>query len=268
MHVTDLKTVTSKQRNTNASDAVRFDTQSSEQCVQQRSRIFLPTQRRVTGSSPAPVTPVGPRRSQRVVHQPERTLSSYKTTPTYASAKSVPTANTHAAAHAPGNPVPAPPQAQMSSYVSRMRTGSTLLMQPISTSSHAAAAASLALNAMGAQRRRGGVINYAEGLSDDDFGDSEDDEEFTKDKNGASGSKRSTPRLGSGPGSSSFRVGSPASGTPQREVRQELDKSYLGLIPPSRYFSSKPVSKSRHDYPCVDPLILPVGNLLADAYMH
>lgn len=137
----------------------------------------------------------------------------------------------------------------MSSYTSRLRTGSTLLMQPISTSSHAAAAATLALNAMGAQRRRGGVINYAEGLSDDDFGDSDDDE----DKNGAAGSKRSTPRLGSGPGSSSFRVGSPSTGTPQREVKQELDKSYLGLIPPSRYFSSKPVTKSRHDYPYVEP---------------
>lgn len=134
-------------------------------------------------------------------------------------------------------------------------------MQPISTSSHAAAAASLALNAMGAQRRRGGVINYAEGLSDDDFGDSEEDEE-SKDKSGAGGSKRSTPRLGAGPGSSSFRVGSPSSGTPQREVKHELDKSYLGLIPPSRFFSSKPVSKTRHDYPCVNLLTLSFRKLM------
>lgn len=140
--------------------------------------------------------------------------------------------------------MPAYPQAQTSNYVSRLRTGSTLLMQPVSTVSHTAAAASAALTALAAPRRRGGVVNYAEGFSDDDFGDpSEEDEEFS---GRAGSSKRSTPRIG---GTSSFRVGSPSSSTPQRESKMELDKSYLGLIPPSRYFTSKAVSKSRHDYP-------------------
>jgi chromatin structure-remodeling complex subunit SFH1 len=115
-------------------------------------------------------------------------------------------------------------------------------MQPISTASHTATSAAASLAAIGvAPRRRGGVINYAEGASDDEFGvDSEEDEEFS----GRGSSKRSTPRLGT----ASFRVGSPSGGIPHRE-KQELDKTYLGLMPPSRYISSKSAFKTRHDYP-------------------
>lgn len=116
------------------------------------------------------------------------------------------------------------------------------MMQPISTTSHAATTVAASLASVGvAPRRRGGVINYAEGASDDEFGvDSEDDEDFS----GRASSKRSTPRLGT----ASFRVGSPSGGMPHRE-KQELDKNYLGLMPPSRYVSSKPALKTRHDYP-------------------
>lgn len=192
-------------------------------------------------------TLAGPRRSQRVINQPERTLSGVRTTTTsYGVNKSASNMTNHphaSSSTSSGNPVPVLPQALTSTYGSRIRTGSTLLMQPISTLTHSSAAPTTSLLSMGpAPRRRGGVVNYAEGASDDEFGvDSEEDEEFS----GKNSSKRSTPRLGT----ASFRVGSPSSGMPHRETKQELDKSYLGLIPPSRFFSSKPFSRTRHDYP-------------------
>lgn len=115
-------------------------------------------------------------------------------------------------------------------------------MQPVSTSTQAASSSNIN-NALRAPTRRGGVVNYAEGASEDEFGvDSEDDEDFTK---GAS--KRSTPRLS---GAGSFRIGSPAGPGGGRDVgKQELDKSYLGLVPPTRFISSKNVPKTRHEYP-------------------
>jgi chromatin structure-remodeling complex subunit SFH1 len=120
-------------------------------------------------------------------------------------------------------------------------------MQPISTTAQVATSSN-PNNALRAPTRRGGVVNYAEGASDDEFGvDSEDDEDFT----GVKGTltKRSTPRLS---GAGGFRVGSPAGpGSGKDAARQELDKSYLGLVAPSRYIISKNVPKTRHEYPCV-----------------
>ncbi|KAF8316161.1 hypothetical protein DL93DRAFT_797049 [Clavulina sp. PMI_390] len=195
-------------------------------------------------ASPAPVTPIGPRRSQRVLHQPERTLSNTKAPPSYNAPKPAHTQpQSYAYASLPGgNPVHVETQALSSSYASRMRTGSTLLMQPISTTaaSHNTGAA-ISLAALGPTRRRGGVVNYAEGGSDDEFEAAESEND---DESGKGGSKRGTPRLG-GP---SFRVGSPST-APPAPVKQELDKSYLGLIPPSKFFSTKAFNKMRHDYP-------------------
>lgn len=120
-------------------------------------------------------------------------------------------------------------------------------MQPMATTNQTVTAAN-ANNALRAPARRGGVVNYAEGASDDEFGvDSEDDEDFANTGVRGASSKRSTPRAGGG---SSFRVGSPA-GLPSSKdaVKQELDRSYLGLIPPTRYITSKNVGKTRHEYP-------------------
>ncbi|KAF8323635.1 uncharacterized protein EI90DRAFT_3061361 [Cantharellus anzutake] len=161
------------------------------------------------------------------------------------------------------NPVPTHPQAFQSTYISRLRTGSTLLLQPsnITPSSSSVNASSL-LTTSG---RRRGVINYAEGDDDDDnFGmESDDDEEFTaigerggKRRGGSGTGGRSGSVPGSaggagGGGGSGSRVGSPGASV-NGPVRAELDKSYLGMIPPSRFVSSKWVSKTRHEYPPLD----------------
>lgn len=109
------------------------------------------------------------------------------------------------------------------------------------------------------------MINYAEGASDDDnFGiESDDDEEFTA--IGERGGRRRGLGAGAGGGrsgsvsggvSGGSRVGSPGAGGAGGGglVRAELDKSYLGMVPPSRFISSKFVSKTRHEYPLSHPI--------------
>ena len=187
-----------------------------------------------------------PRRSQRVIQQPERSLSASKSsTPAHTATGS----STHAkppyppSASISGNPVPTVPQAMSTSYVSRLRTGSTLLMQPIIS-----AAPVNSVNSMGPTKRRGGVVNYAEGASEDEFGvDSDDDEDFVA-GSGTRGGRRGTPRASGTAGSS--RTGSPSFPYAQPgSAKVELDKTYLGLVPPSKYISWKPAGKTRHEWP-------------------
>ena len=69
-----------------------------------------------------------------------------------------------AATAAPRAPLPTAPQALITSYASRLRTGATLLMQPILAS----ASASGGITSGRTGTRRGGVINYAEPGSDEE----------------------------------------------------------------------------------------------------
>jgi chromatin structure-remodeling complex subunit SFH1 len=189
-----------------------------------------------------------PRRSQRVIQQPERSLSASKSsTPAHAAGSS----STHGkapyppTANASSNPVPTAPQAMSTSYVSRLRTGSSLLMQPIIS-----VAPANSVNAMGPTKRRGGVVNYAEGASEDEFGaDSDDDEDFVTGSGTRSG-RRGTPRASGTAGSS--RTGSPSSPYAQpSNAKVDLDKTYLGLVPPSKYITWRSAAKTRHEYPSV-----------------
>lgn len=157
----------------------------------------------------------------------------------------------------PRHPLPVVPQALHSTYPSRLRTGTTLLVQPILTQPSATTGNTRA------STRRGGMINYAEPGSGDEFPDAgaidSDDSDFV-----ASGGTRTTLRTRRlGTGMSVFHSGSgmstpqptqaPARSTPvhMQADKGELDQSYLGMIPPSRFIKQKPVVPTAHEYPCV-----------------
>ncbi|KAI0953036.1 hypothetical protein AcW1_007360, partial [Taiwanofungus camphoratus] len=144
-------------------------------------------------------------------------------------------------------PIATATQALHSTYASRLRTGTTLLVQPILASS-----STTALNTR--STRRGGAVNYADPGSGDEFPDAgaldSDDSDFV-----ASGGTRSAIRASrlsnkAPAGASVFRAGSstPTVLPSQSQQRTDLDQSYLGLVPPSRYISAKPVAPTKHEY--------------------
>jgi chromatin structure-remodeling complex subunit SFH1 len=103
------------------------------------------------------------------------------------------------------------------------------------------------------------MINYAEPGSGDEFPDAgaieSDDSDFV-----ASGGMRTTLRTRRmGTGMSVFHSGSGMStpqpqqrrSTPMQNDKGELDQSYLGMIPPSRFIKAKTVAPTAHEYPCV-----------------
>ncbi|KAG1785668.1 uncharacterized protein HD556DRAFT_1249487 [Suillus plorans] len=157
----------------------------------------------------------------------------------------------------PRHPLPVVSQALHSTYPSRLRTGTTLLVQPVLTQPSAAAGNTRA------STRRGGMINYAEPGSGDEFPDAgaieSDDSDFVG--NGGVRTTLRTRRMGTG--MSVFHSGSGMSTpqpqpqrrpTPMQNDKGELDQSYLGLIPPSRFIKAKPVAPTAHEYPAPDLL--------------
>ena len=125
-------------------------------------------------------------------------------------------------------------------------------MQPVFTNPSAAAVATRST-------RRGGVVNYADPGSGDEFPDAgaidSDDSDFI-----ASGGTRTAVR--SGRLSSRAPVGAgvfTAGGATQMmhsmssqsvpQQREELDQSYLGMVPPAKFISSKMVGATKHMYP-------------------
>jgi chromatin structure-remodeling complex subunit SFH1 len=145
----------------------------------------------------------------------------------------------------PRPPLPTTPQALQSTYASRLRTGATLLIQPI--------LASAAASTTRAATRRGGVINYADPGSGDDLPDAgaleSDDSDFI-----ASGGTRTSIRQSRGGrmGGASGATGgasSPHPTAPLRPEKAELDQSYLGLVPPSKFIKPKLMTPTLHVYP-------------------
>ncbi|KDQ16751.1 hypothetical protein BOTBODRAFT_30664 [Botryobasidium botryosum FD-172 SS1] len=150
------------------------------------------------------------------------------------SASTVPThSQTHAQphAHVPPQPshlarpvIPTTPQALSTTYASRLRTGATLLVQPIISAAHNPGA--------GGTKKR---VNYAEGSGDED---ESDDSDYV----GGRAPRRGTPR------GQNQKVGS---STPVPQVGKqgaELDKSYLGMVPPSRFIHTKAAMKTKYEY--------------------
>ena len=153
----------------------------------------------------------------------------------------------------PPHPLPVTTQALHSTYPSRLRTGASLLMQPILNATSTAARTS---------SRRGGMVNYAEPGSGDEFPDAgaidSDDSDFVASGGTRTALRQSRSRMGSG--MSVFHSGSGLS-TPQVQPLQpaqarppekaELEQSYLGMIPPTRFIKAKGVGPTVHEYPCV-----------------
>ncbi|GLB38628.1 putative SNF5 / SMARCB1 / INI1 [Lyophyllum shimeji] len=147
----------------------------------------------------------------------------------------------------PRPPLPTTPQALQSTYASRLRTGATLLMQPILTAPSATGART--------STRRGGLINYADPGSGDDLPDAgaldSDDSDFV-----ASGGTRTSirqSRTRGAPGTSVFHstTGTPAP-HPPAPVKAELGQSYLGMIPPAKFIKSRLMPPTQHVYPTQD----------------
>lgn len=148
----------------------------------------------------------------------------------------------------PRAPLPTTLQALHSTYSSRMKTGVSLLVQPIFASTSTSNAR--------ASTRRGGVINYADPGSGDDIPDAgaldTDDSDFV-----ASGGTRTSIRQSRSRGTTGINVFNASTGVsaprsappPQRPGKAELDQSYLGLIPPAKYITSRLMMPTSHEYP-------------------
>ncbi len=149
----------------------------------------------------------------------------------------------------PRAPLPTIPQAIQSTYASRLQTGATLLVQPIlSGLSGVTAAATTASTST--RPRRGAVVSYADPGSGDDIPDAgevdSDGSDFV-----ASGGTRTAIRAARGPtravnGISLYNTGTPVSAVAGASSRTDLDQSYLGLIPPSRFITAKPFAQTKH----------------------
>ncbi|KAI6113412.1 hypothetical protein EDD16DRAFT_1484126 [Pisolithus croceorrhizus] len=186
----------------------------------------------------------------------------------------------------PKHPLPVVPQASHSTYASRLRTGTTLLMQPILSgisTSTSVTAGTTALTARPSTRRTTGMVNYTEPGSGDEFPDAgaldSDDSDFV-----ASGGtrtavrqSRAAVRMGAGMsnGMGVFYSGNGASTTMQggrggvpstpgmtgsmavaggTTEKMELSQSYLGMVPPSKFIKARPVGPTAYEYPSLDTL--------------
>lgn len=160
----------------------------------------------------------------------------------------------------PKHPLPVAHQATHSTYASRLRTGATLLVQPI------LANPTTTTTTARASTRRGGMVNYAEPGSGDEFPDAgaldSDDSDFVASGGTRTAVRQSRTRLGTG--MSMFHSGSGFS-TPQPQQppprvtaavpvttaseKMEIEQSYLGMIPPSRFMKMRLVGPTAHEYP-------------------
>ncbi|KAF8195600.1 hypothetical protein BJ912DRAFT_1056814 [Pholiota molesta] len=149
----------------------------------------------------------------------------------------------------PRPPLPTTPQALQSTYASRLKTGVSLLVQPILASSSALTARTAT--------RRGGVINYADPGSGDDLPDAgaldSDDSDFHASGGTRTSIRQSRNRMGAGLNvfHSTTGVSSPRPTATPRPEKAELDQSYLGTVPPARFIKPRLMPPTKHEYPYV-----------------
>ncbi|KJA21212.1 hypothetical protein HYPSUDRAFT_42345 [Hypholoma sublateritium FD-334 SS-4] len=152
----------------------------------------------------------------------------------------------------PRPPLPTAAQAVQSTYASRLKTGATLLVQPIlaSTSSLTSRTAT----------RRGGVINYADPGSGDDIPDAgaleSDDSDFHASGGTRTSIRQTRTRMGSGLNvfNATTGVSSPRPTATPRPEKAELDQSYLGMVPPARFLKPRLMLPTPHAYLSPDVL--------------
>ncbi|KAG8940684.1 Chromatin structure remodeling complex protein sfh1, partial [Tulasnella sp. 419] len=127
--------------------------------------------------------------------------------------------------------IPTQPQSYWTTYPSRLRTGVSLLMQPI------IAPPSTNVPGLGTSsgRRAARAINYAEAVSADEDDDS-DDSEF-----GSGRARRAAAAM------TGIMKGG-VQGVGQQKQSNELDQSYLGKVPPTRFIASKVAVRAKHTY--------------------
>ena len=194
--------------------------------------------------APAPATPATPTPAvphiQPLAYQPTPTI------PPIAMAPTLPADPRNTRLRAP---LPTTPQAIQSTYASRLQTGATLLVQPILSGVSTVAAATTSTSTS-TRPRRGGVVSYADPGSGDDIPDAgevdSDGSDFV-----ASGGTRTAIRVARGGvrtlnGAGLYSVGTPISTAAGASSRTDLDQSYLGLIPPSRFITAKPFAPTKH----------------------
>ncbi|KAG6874108.1 hypothetical protein C0992_008069, partial [Termitomyces sp. T32_za158] len=130
----------------------------------------------------------------------------------------------------PRPPIPTAPQALSSTYASRLRTGATLLMQPLLAAATAATRSTA---------RRAAAVNYADPGSGDEIPDAgaldSDDSDF----------------VASGPTRVSLRHSHSRTPVPLQKTT-ELDQSYLGAVPPARFIKPRHILPTQHVYPSQD----------------
>ena len=154
------------------------------------------------------------------------------------------------------SPIPTMPQAHYSMYASRIRTGATLLVQPILNAAappiiddgvppprptaHAPSAN------IGRSTRRGGHKNYVETGSGDELEEEKHGPEGSDDSDfQASGGTRTMIRkMGKGTTASSSAPGK-VPHPPEPKPQVEIDKSYLGTMPPPNLIYSRPAHHVR-----------------------
>ncbi|KAI0069951.1 SNF5-domain-containing protein [Panus rudis PR-1116 ss-1] len=219
------------------------------------STSSVPAMPAVATATPAYLHPA----TQPVLHTPTRVQTPVKAPPT--PLPQPPQQQQPMAAYTQTGPLPTVPQAMISSYSSRVRTGTTLLMQPILTTTSSNPTTTVRTT------RRGGVVSYVDPGSGDEFPDAgaldSDDSDFGGGGGGGGGGSRTyrSARLSSRApaGAGVFRAGSSTPSIIQQqqpvqrpEVQKkatELDRSYLGEIPPPHLITPRYMKESTpHSY--------------------
>lgn len=154
----------------------------------------------------------------------------------------------------PRHPLTTQTQALHSTYASRSKTGVTLLVQPILAQASA--------SHLRASRR---TVNYTEPGSGDEFPDAgaieSDDSDFIASGGTRMSIRQSRSRMATGMNVFNATTGSsstprPAGATPKPD-KLELDKSYLGMVPPAQAIQARLFTPTAHEFLYVLSLLIP-----------
>ncbi|KZV92276.1 SNF5-domain-containing protein [Exidia glandulosa HHB12029] len=137
----------------------------------------------------------------------------------------------------PRPPIPTQLQALHTSYASRMRTGASLLVQPV-IGPQTGATAFPGVTGGGRSRR---VVNYAEAGSGDDFDGGEGSSSDESDQEQPVRRRPGRPRK-----DEQQAAATPAA--PPPPAKAELDQSYLGQVPPAKFITSTFAKPTKHEY--------------------